>query len=184
MRPENEARLARIKKISGILRWICKAFLAFCVLGFLATMRFLMISRQTSFPGGGHAIYWQSYNGVAIVVSNLTNRERVVAGVLFALSWGVVFNCGYQLDRLLGNYSRGDVFTTKSAGQIRKWGVACVLWGVMELGWMLAPLVIANASKKQPGEGLSLVVNGLVIVAISWFMEMAAEMREEQDLII
>jgi hypothetical protein len=28
------------------------------------------------------------------------------------------------------------------------------------------------------------MVNGLIIVAISWFMEMAAEMREEQELIV
>ena len=47
----------------------------------------------------------------------------------------------------------------------------------------MVPLVIANANKK-PGEGLSLVVNGLIIVAISWFMEMAAEMREENELTV
>ncbi len=186
MRPENEARLARIKKISGILRGICKAFLVYCVLGFLVMVRFLVGSRRMpiSFPGGGHAVYWQGYNGVAIIVSALTDRGRVVLAVILALSWAVMFNCGYQLHRLMGSYSRGEVFTTKSAGQIRKWGIACVLWGVINFGWMLAPHVIANASKKQPGEGLSLVVNRLVVVAISWFMEMAAEMREEQDLII
>jgi hypothetical protein len=182
MRPENEARLAKIKKISRILQGMCTAFLVLCVLGFLV-MTWFLISSRYPIPGGGHGIIWEGYNGVAFNVYDLTDRDRVVAVVFFALSWGVVFNCGYQLHRLLDNYSRGEVFTSESAGQIRKWGIACVLWGVMKFGWMLVPLVIANAYKK-PGEGLSLVVNGLIIVAISWFMEMAAEMREEQDLIV
>jgi hypothetical protein len=47
----------------------------------------------------------------------------------------------------------------------------------------LVPLIITS-TYKNPGEGLSQVVIGLVIVVISWFMEMAAEMREEQELIV
>jgi Protein of unknown function (DUF2975) len=183
MRPENEARLARIKKISWILRWICRVFLVLCVLGFLKMARFLAIAR-CQISGVVHCSYTQSFNGVAYNVSDLTDRDRVVVGVILALSWGVIFNCGYQLHRLLDNYSRGEVFTTESAGQIRKWGIACVLWGVLDLGWMLVPHMIVNARNEQQGGWLSLVGNGLVIVAISWFMEMAAEMREEQDLII
>jgi hypothetical protein len=33
-------------------------------------------------------------------------------------------------------------------------------------------------------EGVGKIVNGLIIVAISWFMEMAAEMREENELTV
>jgi hypothetical protein len=183
MRPENEARLARIKKISWILRWLCKAFLVLCVFGFLKSARFLATSR-CQISGVVHCIYIQSFNGVTYNVSDLTGRDRVVLSVILTLSWGVIFNCGYQLHRLLDNYSRGEVFTTESAGQIRNWGIACVLWGVLDLGWTLMPHMLVNARNEQPGGGLSLVGNGLVIVAISWFMEMAAEMREEQELII
>jgi len=182
MRPENEARLARIKKFSGILRGMCKAFLGLCVLGFLV-MTWVLVNSRYPIPGGGHGIIWEGYNGVDFNVYDLTDRDRIVAGVLFALSWGVVFNCGYQLHRLMDNYSRGEVFTSESARQIHRWGIACVLWGAMKFGWRLVPLLITNTYKK-PGEGLSLVVNGLIILAISWFMAMAAEMREEQDLIV
>jgi hypothetical protein len=59
-----------------------------------------------------------------------------------------------------------------------------VLLGIFELGLTLAPRLLANAHNDQSGGGLSQVGIGLVIVAISWFMEMAAEMREEQDLVI
>jgi hypothetical protein len=192
MQPENEARLARIKKLSGILRGICKVFLVFCVIGFLAQTRSLAFSRcQTS--GVVHCAYWVDFNGVEFNVSEVygvTNRDlvtdsdRVVFGFIFALGFGAMFNCGYQLHGLLGKYSRGDVFTTESAGQIRKWGIACVLLGVFDLGLTLTPHLIANVHNGQSGGGLSLMGIGLVIMAISWIMEMAAEMREEQDLVI
>jgi hypothetical protein len=114
----------------------------------------------------------------------ITDSDRVVFGFILALGCGILFNCGYQLHRLLSNYSRGDIFTKESAGQIRKCGLACVLLGIFDLGVELAPRLIENLHSKQPGGGLSQLCIGLVIVAISWFMEMAAEMREEQDLVI
>jgi hypothetical protein len=190
MRPENEARLARIKRISGIMLVICKVFLAFCVIAFFREMCSLAFSRcQTS--GVVHCAYWMGFDGVEFNTSEVygvtelvTNFDRVVVGFILALGCGVLFNCGYQLHRLLGNYSRGDIFTTKSAGQIRKCGLACVLLGIFELGLTLAPRLLANAHNDQSGGGLSTVGIGLVIVVISWIMEIAAEMREEQDLVI
>jgi hypothetical protein len=190
MRPENEARLRKIERISKVLRWVCKGFLVLCVIGFLMQMRSLAFSRcQTS--GVVHCAYWTGVSGVEFNISEVygvtelvTDSDRVVFGFIFALGAGVLFNCGYQLHRLLSNYSRGDIFTKESAEQIRKCGLACVLWGIFDLGLELAPRLSANFHSKQPGGGLSQVGIGLVIVAISWFMEMAAEMREEQDLIV
>jgi len=172
------------------MRRICKVFLVLCVIGFLMEMRSLAFSRcQTS--GVVHCVYWTGFDGVEFNISEVygvtelvTNFDRVVFGFILALSCGVLFNCGYQLHRLLDNYSRGDIFTTKSAGQIRKCGFACVLLGVFELGLTLMPHLIANAHNKQPGGGLSTVGIGLVIVAISWIMAMAAEMREENELTV
>jgi hypothetical protein len=57
------------------------------------------------------------------------------------------------------------------------------------------PDVIVQEPEIQPGSirvngmhvqvhGMGMMGNGLVIVVISWFMEMAAEMREEQELIV
>ena len=190
MRHENVTRLARIKRISGISRGICKLFLVSCVIGFLLQMRSLASSRcQTSLVV--HCQYPMGLDGVEFNISEVygvtelvTDSDRVVLGFILALNCGVLFNCGYQLHRLLGNYSRGDIFTKESAGQIRKCGLACVLLGIFDLGLELAPRFIANAHYKEPGGGESQLCIGLVIVAISWIMEMAAEMREEQDLVI
>jgi hypothetical protein len=58
-----------------------------------------------------------------------------------------------------------------------------VAWGIVKLGWLLMPLVMAN-SQRWGSVDFSTLVNGLIIVAISWFMEMAAEMREENELTV
>jgi Protein of unknown function (DUF2975) len=180
MRPENEARLKRLKTISGFLRVLCVLYMLVCV------HMLWVIARGPIFT---HGPYWgigtvlYTYNGVEFKAYSLVTRDRVIAGVFFVLYWGIAILCGLQLFRLLGFYSRGEIFTRKSAGQIRGWGLACVALGIVKLGYAMMPFLVANSRRTQ-GIDLSVIVNGLIIVAISWFMEMAAEMREENELTV
>ena len=101
--------------------------------------------------------------------------------------YGALFKCLYHLYRLLGNYSRGEIFTKGSAEQIRQWGLAWTLLGVVKFAIRFLPRVVSIPSNMPLSEGLDgldEVVSGLIIVAISWFMEMAAEMREENELTV
>ena len=52
----------------------------------------------------------------------------------------------------------------------------------MKFGILFMPFVFREYT--SPGQGLDWVVNGLIIVAISWFMAMAAEMKEENALTV
>ena len=180
MRPENETRLTRVKRISVFLRVLSVLY--------IVSWAWLLwlFARGPIFlhgPYWGIGTAWYSYNGVEFKVYSLVTRERIIAAVFFALYWGSAILCGLQLFRLLGFYSRGEIFTRKSAGQLRQWGFACVALGIFKLSYALLPLLLANARSTQ-GEVLSMIVNGLSIVAISWFMEMAAEMREENELTV
>ena len=180
MRPENEARLTKVKKISRFLQVLCVLYMLSCV----STL--WLIAKGPIFlhgPYWGIGTAWYTYNGVEFKVYSLVTRERLIAAVFFALYWGIAILCGLQLFRLLGLYSRGEIFTRKSAGQIRRWGFACVALGIAKLSYALLPLLVANSRRTQ-GMELSMIVNGLIIVAISWFMEMAAEMREENELTV
>jgi hypothetical protein len=163
MRPENEARLRKIRWVSRILRVVFKVILGLYlfVLGIFGVM--FCVSGLPSGLGSGGA-------------------RLVALGTLVLLS-GLLFKCGYHLYRLLGNYSRGEIFTSGSAEQIRQWGIACVLFGSVKFGCLFVPQT-GPREYTSPGQGLDWVVNGLIIVAISWFMAMAAEMREEQDLVV
>lgn len=118
-----------------------------------------------------------------------------------------MFLCAYYLIRLLRNFSHGEIFTKDSGRQLRLWGIACVLWGTMKLlflfipGGLLIYPVLRGTEAMHRGiqghngdfwlngaplssHGGDLIVNGLTIVAISWFMVMAVEMREENELTV
>jgi hypothetical protein len=202
MRPENEARLGRIERISKVLRWVCKVFLVLCVLRFLIMAGIVVLSAVQ-----GHGFIWGDSN---VVQYQLTVGGEAVICVYYTLLWVAAFLCVFYLHRLLDNYSRGEIFTGDSARQIRRWGLACVLWGVMGFLWNMVPGTVfthplpisshssiadyAHTAKPEPGDwsngkfvqphGGGMMVNGLMIVAISWFMAMAAEMREENELTV
>lgn len=134
-------------------------------------------------PYWGIGTLWEGYNGVEFKVYSLTVRERVITAISFSLTYGLAFFCGLQLFRLLGFYSRGEVFTEGSARRLRQWGFACVAWGIVKFGWFLLPLAITD-SRRYEGIELSTVFVGFGVVALSWIMEMAAEIREENELTI
>ncbi len=164
MRPGNVARLARIRLISMTLRVICGVFLVLIAVACVGSLFSLVTGK--GFSGGS------------------SNRAT---GALLAVIGCLGFNCGYHLYRLLGNYSRGEIFTRDSAGQIRLWGIACTLLGGWKFALLFVPLALLPPELRgymQYGQGLGWVMNGLIIVAISWFMEMAVEMREENELTV
>lgn len=110
----------------------------------------------------------------------------MISAVAFALYWGAAILCGIELFRLLGFYRRGEIFTTRSARQIRRWGLACVGMGIVKFAYAFLPLVVHNSRLRATDIStlLSTALIGLMIVAISWFMEMAAQIREENELTV
>ena len=179
MQPEIEARLTQVKKISGFLRIMCVLYILVCV-------RMLwIVARGPIFHHGpywGIGTAWYTYSGVEFKVYSLLTRERVIAAVAFFLYCGTAILCGVELFRLLGFYSRGEIFTSSSARQMRRWGLACVGWSIVKLGYALLPLVLPNSRFRATD--ISTILVGLMIVAISWFMEMAAQIREENELTV
>lgn len=174
MRPENQLLLEKIKKASRILRMVCKTFMGLATLGFLPACIALLINR------GGTI---RSFNS-SFVIGELTMPSRLLLLAVSALTFGVVFKCFFDLDQLLGNYSRGEIFTVKSAGRIRQLGVNCILWGIMNVVWSFLPILVSSHRPRTFEGNPDLVVIGLIIFVISWFMEMAAELQEENELTV
>jgi len=174
MRLENQARLDKIKKTSRILQVICKVLMVVAAIAFLPGCIALLINR-------GGTIH--SFN-TAFVIAELTLPSRLLLLAVIALTFGVVLKCFFDLNQLLGNYSRGEIFTARSAGLIRQLGITCVLWGVLNLGSAFLPLVISPQHPKSFEGEFGFVFIGCIIIGISWFMEMAVELQEENDLTI
>ncbi|MGB9407160.1 MAG: DUF2975 domain-containing protein [Terracidiphilus sp.] len=94
-----------------------------------------------------------------------------------------MFKCFYHLHQLFGNYSRGEIFTRESVGQLRQFGIACLLWGVMNFFWVLSLALSAHPAKTFQAHFDSFAI-GAIIIVIAWFMDMAVELREENELTI
>ena len=174
MRPENQNRLARIKKTSRILQIACKTIMVLVTLIFLASTVALLINR------GGTI----SYASGGLAIGQLTRASRFILLGVNALTLGIIFKCFFHLNELLGNYSEGQIFTAQSTVQIRKLGVTCVLWGAMNVVWCFLPLALLSNRPKSFAFNPDLVLVGLMIVIISWFMEMAVEIQEENELTV
>jgi Protein of unknown function (DUF2975) len=174
MQPPNQMRLEKIKKVSSTLRMVCKALMVLATLAFLPGCIALLINR-------GGTIH--SFN-TSFVINELTLPSRLILFGIIALTFGIVFRCFFQLNQLLGNYSRGEIFTAKSAGIIRQLGITCVVWGVLNLISSFLPLVISPQHPKSFEGEFGFVVIGCIVIVISWFMEMAVELQEENDLTI
>jgi hypothetical protein len=172
MRPEIQAKLQKIKKVSTILRAICKVLLA------LITFTGLGAVVSVIFGVGGI-----NYNNVIFGTAGLPIGHRLFLGAVTALAFGVLFKCVYHLHRLFGNYLRGEIFTRESVGQLRQFGIACLLWGVVGFLWIALLAISSHPPKTFQGHVDSLGI-GVVIIVIAWFMDMAVDLREENELTI
>jgi hypothetical protein len=113
----------------------------------------------------------------------LTLAHRLILGAVTAVTCGVLLKCFYHLHRLFGNYSRGEIFTRESVGQLRQFGIACLLWGVMNFLWISSLAFSMRPPQTFQAHAGSFGI-GVVIVVIAWFMDMAVDLREENELTI
>lgn len=172
MDKENQAKLRKIKNVSVILRVICKAFFALIALTGLGAV--------VSVISGVGGI---NYNNVIFRTEGLPIGHRLFLGAVTAVAFGILFKCVYHLHRLFGNYSRGEVFTRESVGQLRQFGIACLLWGLVGFLWISSLAISSQPSQTFQGHTDSLGI-GVVIIVIAWFMDMAVDLREENELTI
>ena len=172
MRTEIQAKLQKIKKISIILRVICKVLLALITL--------VGVSCVVCVAFGVGVV---NYDNIIFRTNELTLGHRLILGAVTVVTWAVLFKCFYHLHQLFGNYSRGEIFTQESVGQLRQFGIACLLWGVMNFVWGLSLALSAHPAKTFQGHADSFGIGGVIIV-IAWFMDMAVDLHEENELTI
>ncbi|HEY4380875.1 MAG TPA: DUF2975 domain-containing protein [Acidobacteriaceae bacterium] len=174
MQSKTELKLRKIKRVSTILRWFCKVLMVLVVAGFVLSAGTLLANR------GGSVGYFD----VGVQVSALRESQRMMVLALSAATSAVWLTCIFQLHQLFGNYSAGDVFTRESVGRLRLIGAACVLWGVAKLLWE----GVARAYSAAPHGSMQVTAEtipiGIMVLIVAWFMDMAVELREENELTV
>jgi hypothetical protein len=165
-------KASKIKKVSSILRVICK--------GLLALFTLIGLGCVVCVASGTGSINYDSMN---FSTAELTLGTRLMLGAVTALTFGVLLKCCYHLHQLFGNYSRGEIFTRESVGQLRNFGIASLLWGVMSFLWILSLALTAQPMKSFQAHFDAFGI-GAIIIVIAWFMDMAVDLREENELTI
>jgi hypothetical protein len=172
MRSGTQKKLQKIRKVSTILRAICTGLLVLIALVGAGSVVCLVLG-----VGG------VNYDGMVVGTAGLPPGHRLMLGMVGVLAFGALLLCFYSLRGLFGNYSRGEIFTRESVGQLRRFGVACLLWGVLNFAWGLSLAMAASPMRSFRGHFDSLGI-GAVIIVIAWFMDMAVDLREENELTI
>jgi hypothetical protein len=172
MRPETSKKLRKIRKVSiffGVVSVVLSGVVAF--LGVAAVVCVV-------FGVGG-----VNYEGVLFQTGGLSLGHRLILGAVTGVAWAALFECFFHLWRLFGNYSRGEIFTREAVGQLRLSGIACLLWGVLSFLWLSSLAVSLHPNKSFQAHFDSFSI-GAVLIVIAWFMDMAVDLREENELTI
>lgn len=172
MAPESESRLRKIKRASIVARCICDVLLA--VVGLVGIGAVLDI---VSGIGGINLPGW-FFN-----TATLSLGHRLALAFSTAAAWGILLNGFLHLRRLFSDFTRGQIFTRHSVRQLRWFGVACLLWSVLNNVWMLSLAVSLHPIRTFPGNTNGFGA-GIVIVVIAWFMDMAVDLKEESEFTI
>ncbi|HVU16500.1 MAG TPA: DUF2975 domain-containing protein [Candidatus Didemnitutus sp.] len=172
--PEIETKLLRIERMSGALRGVCTALLVIVGIGAVVAAAAAITGRLTAI----------TFFGGSIPVGNVTQSGRGLIAGAVVLTGLVIGKALYHLRRLADNFSRREIFTSEAVRQIRNFGVTCMLWGVLKIAWAFVPAMTLNQPSAAVGVTMDSLVIGAVIIAISWFAEMATSLREENDLTI
>jgi len=172
MRAEIQKKVQKIKRVSTALRAMCTGLWALIAL--MGVTEVVCVS----FGIGG-----VNFDNTFFSNAGLPLGRRLILGAVSALAFGALLKCFHHLRLLFENYTRGEIFTRESVGQLRQFGIACLLWGVMSFVWSLSLALLVNPAWTFEGRFDSLAI-GAVIIAIAWFMDMAVELREENELTI
>jgi len=174
MNSSNESTLQKIERASSVLRAVSTAlYVPVIIVGVAAT--------------GSILAGWTahiSYQGQTFVPSEMVLSSRLLLAAVVVGTAIVLLKALRHLRHLAGNYMRREIFTIDSARQIRQFGITCVLWGVAKLAWAFLPLLISATRPPVYNASTDSILIGAVIIGLSWFAEMAAALREENDLTV
>lgn len=174
MNSSSETKLRKIERYSSLLRTACTVL--------YVPVAIISVAATVSILAGWTAHI--SHEGQTFVPSELALTSRVILAVAVLVAGAVAAKGLHHLRGLACNYMRREIFTVDSARQIRALGFTCMLWGVVKVAWAFLPMLIPAHRMTVYSTSIDPILIGAVIVGISWFTEMAAALREENDLTI
>jgi len=190
MTPETEAKLAKVRKYSASLRLLFNFFTVLIVIGAVISVFILLLAKSADTQ--------ISISGIVFRGDEITPAMQLIGAIGFLISFGIAFRLLRHLSRLFGLYAQGQIFTAENVREIRQIGISvflfCLTWGWDIVARLILfatnqPMPAAEAGQntlglQTPSDPFSVVLAGIIIIVISWIMDVGRELREEQDLTV
>lgn len=176
--------LDRIKRLSRVLGGLCT---------------FLLLALPI-----GSAVYWANFNSIApyaapgivdahSIALPLAPRYLFAAFLASMVPVGLIMYAVARVRTLFGHYGRGDIFTRDAIRCLHGLAYALILWLPAQL--VYSPLMsLALTLGNEPGQRqlaigfdeveLTTLFLGIVIRLISWVMEEARKLEEDNAQIV
>jgi hypothetical protein len=189
MTPETQARLERVRKSSSSLSTVFNVLAAITAIAGIAGVALIVFSRSDD---ATFSVGYVLFRG-----QDVTGLVRILAGIGLVLTVSLILKLLHHLSALFGCYARGEIFTSATVHQFRQVGISLFLLIAVWL-YRLISSVILTAVNAQPtlaevadndigldvSNPLGPALIGIMIIVISWVMDVGRELREEQDLTV
>ena len=194
MNPETQQKLDKVKKYSAslsLLFFVIWFVLAFS--GVIGLIIVLTINESQRIPST------LIFGGTTYVGDEVTWPVKIVVSIGWLLTVAIALKLVGHLGKLFGLYAKGEIFTAENVRQIRAIGISVFLFMGIWLYGLLTQLIVgvpgAGAAIETQSmavrgfgfglpEPLTVVIAGIIIVIVSWIMDVGRELREEQDLTV
>lgn len=189
MSPETEEKLAKVRKYSTSLRRVFNFFTAFVAIGGSVS---LLILLTRSGDDVTLAVWSLEFSG-----DEITGTLKLLAAVWILLVFGIALRLLRHLAALFDLYANGRIFTAENVREIRQIGISVFLFAITWIyaaGAKLLLLATGHPLPPSPRDGSTLgldvdfsviqILAGIIIIVISWIMDVGRELREEQDLTV
>jgi len=194
MSPETQEKLDKVKKYSASLSmvfWVFWFILAFA--GLIGLIILLTVNDSQRVPST------LNFGGATYVGDEITWTVKIVAAIGLMLSMGIALKLLGHLGKLFSLYAKGEIFTAENVRQIREIGISVFLFMAIWAYGLLTKIILgvpgAGSTVETQGiavrgfgfglpEPLTVVLAGIIIVVISWIMDVGRELREDQDLTV
>jgi hypothetical protein len=189
MSPDIEHKLAQVRKYSTSLRRLFNFCALLVAIGGVVSLLILLTR-----TGDNATIFvWnREFAG-----DQITWTLKLLAGIWLILVFGIALKLLRHLARLFDLYSQGQIFTADNVRQIRQIGISVLLIVTTFLYGALARMFLYVTGHPTPAApptrdtlgididaGFWLIIGGIVIIVISWIMDVGRELREESDLTV
>jgi hypothetical protein len=187
MTPETEAKLAKVRKYSASLKTLFHIASAFVGLAGL-------VSLILTLTANGSDTRTINFAGISYAGDGITWPLQIVVAIAIAMVFTIIFSLLHNLAQLFGHYAKGEIFTAGSVRRIRNIGVTVFMFVAVWIYAILASFVLQLAPSTAlpqtttvgigiPGP-LAIVTAGIIIMIISWVMDVGRELSEEHDLTV